>query len=86
MGSDVSVGGLVGASVSVGKDVDVSDGLAEAVSVGGGVDVSAAGTLVNVSTGAGDAEAGTCPVAFKLQAAVINVKITGRISFVFFMA
>ena len=86
MGSVVCVGGFVGVSVSVGKDVDVSDGLAEAVSVGGGVNVSAAGRLVNVLTGTGVAEAGNCPIAFKLQATVINVKITGRISFVFFMA
>ena len=70
----------------VGRGVNVSDGMDRTVSVGSGMDVSATGTLVNVSTGIGEDEAGACPVAFKLQAAVINVKITGRISFVFFMA
>ena len=83
MGGGVSVGAAVGISVLVGRGVNVSDGMAEAVSVGIGVKVSAAGKLVDVSTGAGEVEAGACLV---LQAARDRVKIISKISFLFFMA
>ena len=88
MGSGVSVGAAVGISVSVGRGrgVNVSDGMAEAISVGMGVKVSAAGRLVDVITVVGEVEAVTDPVLLKLQAAIVRVKIIGRISFLFFMA
>ena len=86
MGSGVSVGAAVGISVSVGRGVNIFDGMAEAISAGRGVKVSAAGRLVDVITVAGEVEAGTDPVLLKLQAAIVRVKIIGRISFLFFMA
>ncbi len=86
MGSGVSVGAAVGISVSVGRGVNVSDGMAEAISVGMGVKVSAAGKLVDVLAGTGEVEAGAGSVLLKLQAAIVRVKIIGKISFIFFMA
>ena len=86
MGSGVSVGAAVGISVSVGRGVNIFDGMAEAISAGRGVKVSAAGRLVDVSAGTGEVEAGTEPMLLKLQAAIVRVKIIGKINFVFFMA
>ena len=52
--STVGMGICVGVSVGAGVDVDVG------VSVGRGVNVSAAGMLVDVESGIGEAEAGGC--------------------------
>jgi len=76
----------VGVGVSVGRGVNVSEGMAEAVSVGMGVKVSVTERLVGDETGAGEAEAGACPVLLKLQANVARVKMIGRNSFLVCMA
>ena len=72
--------------VSVGSGVNVSDGTAEAVSVEMGVKVSVTEKLVGEEAGAGEAEAGVCPVVLKLQASIVNVKMNGRKSFLFFIS
>lgn len=75
----------VGMDVSVGSGVKVAEGMGEAVNVGMGVKVSVKERLVGEKAGAGEAEAGFCPVLLKLQAHSVNIKIIDRISFLFFM-
>jgi len=86
MGRGVSVGVSVGIEVLVGSGVNVSDGTAEAVSVGMGVKVSVIERLIGDEAGAGEDEAGFCPVLLILQATVVKVKIMVRKSFLFSMA
>ena len=86
MGRGVSVGVPVGMGVSVGSGVNVSEGMAEAVSVGMGVKVSVTERLIGNEAGMVEEEAGFCPVLLKLQAHSVNIKITGRKSFLFCIA
>jgi hypothetical protein len=72
--------------VSVGSGVNVSEGMAEAVNVGMGVKVSVTARLIGDEAGMVDDEAGSCPVLLKLQAHSVNIRITGRKSFLFSMS
>jgi len=70
VGMGVCVGVSVGDGVSVGRGVEVS------VSVEMGVDVSVEGMIVDVWTGADEAEAGVPPVLFRLHAEVAHISVS----------
>jgi opacity protein-like surface antigen len=67
VGRGVSVGASVGVAVSVGAGVEVT--------VGSGVKVSVGMRWVELGTGVGESEAGAPPVAVKLQARVVKIRI-----------
>jgi hypothetical protein len=72
--------------VSVGSGVNVSEGMVEAVSVGMRVRVSVTERLIGEEAGLVEDEAGACPALLKLQAHSVNIRITGRKSFLFCIA